>query len=155
MQFFKRATFESMREFESWLENTFAEIESIQSTPANAVDEGLFEDVASVVNDAAELAAFFGYPETIPIRTMRIPIDGKRIIGQLLAWVRVSRSAAENGSAVEELMSKAAVAKVLNVSQKTVDNERQRGRLPYVKVGVQVRFRRSDVRNYIEAGKVR
>ncbi len=140
-------------DFEIWLESAYTEIESIQLTPVD--DEGLFEDVASVVDNAAEFATFFGYPEPIPVRPMRTPIDGKRIIGQLLAWVRVTQVNSLAGVAVEELMSKAEVAKVLRVSQKTVDNERQRGKHPFVKIGIQVRFPRSDVRDYIEASKVK
>jgi len=144
----------TLDDFEIWLQSAFAAIEAKQSTPECAVDESLYEDVAGIVDDAAEFATFFGCPEIIGTRLTRTPIDGKRIVGRLLAWVR-AKADAQCEHAVTELMSKAAVAKVLHVSQKTVDNERQRGNLPYVKIGAQVRFRRSDVRDYIEASMVK
>jgi excisionase family DNA binding protein len=155
MQFSDKNASESIRNFESWLESAIAEINALEMTPADAVDEGLFEDVASVVNHAAELATNFGYPEAIPIRQMLRPIEGKRIVGRLVSWVRANAVYADPSGPIEELMGKAEVAKVLRVSQKTIDNERQRGKLPFVKIGMQVRFRRSDVRNYIEAGMVK
>lgn len=54
----------------------------------------------------------------------------------------------------ERLRTKKEAAKFLGVSEPTIDRFRSDGHLPYVKIGVQVRFTDSDLADFINRCRV-
>lgn len=53
---------------------------------------------------------------------------------------------------VDQLLTKQDASRILGISTKTLDRERSRRKLGFVMVGGSVRFRRADLRAYIESG---
>lgn len=51
---------------------------------------------------------------------------------------------------MEKLYTTDTLAELLQVSQRTIRRERKEGRLPFVRVRGQIRYRESDVRAYLE-----
>ena len=78
----------SIREFESILESTFEQLEQLHSTPLEIADNFLMEEVAEFVSEVSSQATYFNCPIVVPVRSMRTPLEGMRIVGRLLAWVR-------------------------------------------------------------------
>mgnify|MGYP000856839459 CR=1 FL=1 len=56
-----------------------------------------------------------------------------------------------NGNQKTKLLSKADVAEIYSVSQRTIDRLAARGKLPRVKIGGCVRFRLADVVKLMES----
>jgi excisionase family DNA binding protein len=54
----------------------------------------------------------------------------------------------------DPLLTRKQLAEALGVTERWVSRSHEMGRLPYVKVGKLIRFRRSDVVKYIEANRV-
>jgi excisionase family DNA binding protein len=54
-----------------------------------------------------------------------------------------------------DLLTKKDCAALLHVTERTIDNLRERGQLPFVKLGAIVRFRRSDIEGVLEANSHR
>jgi excisionase family DNA binding protein len=51
---------------------------------------------------------------------------------------------------VQKLYTTETLAELLQVSPRTIRRERKEGRLPFVRVRGQIRYRESDVRSYLE-----
>jgi len=51
---------------------------------------------------------------------------------------------------VQKLYTTETLAELLQVSPRTIRRERKEGRLPFVRVRGQIRYRESDVRQYLE-----
>ncbi len=56
-----------------------------------------------------------------------------------------------NGTQASALHDKAYAAKFLGISRETLDKLRRDGKITYVKMGVLVRFRDEDLRDYIDS----
>jgi predicted DNA-binding transcriptional regulator AlpA len=58
-----------------------------------------------------------------------------------------------NNNKVEQLLDTNEVSKILGLSCKSLANSRYKGcglKIPYIKIGKLVRYKRSDIENYIE-----
>lgn len=126
---------ETIREFELILESTFTQLRQMRLTPVELIDESLMEDAAEMVSEIASQATFFNYPGLIPSRTMLTPLNGMRIVGRILAWVR-----AEMLRESPFLDIRQAMRYVGATSEKQIYGAIERGRLESLKVGKELRF---------------
>jgi len=82
---------------------------------------------------------------TVPFGTISIPEQSKKLIGEILDTKRIS-----SGKYVR--MFEDRFAELLGVQPSTIRHYVFRKIIPYVKVGVKVRFRPSDIQNIQEKG---
>lgn len=71
------------------------------------------------------------------------------IANKALGADTATQEVAFNGTSVPFVMTKPQAAKYLQVSERTIDNLRSARVLPYCRVGGSVRFRRTDLDNYL------
>ena len=60
----------------------------------------------------------------------------------------------QDDSQYAELLDKRSVARVLRISQRTLDNRIAAGTIPFVKIGKVVRFIPSDIQQFIASHRV-
>jgi hypothetical protein len=129
------ANLRSIRDFEDQVEHQFDQFCAMRSGPAECIDEFVMEDVADAVNDVVHQATYFNFSETIPSRIMCTPLEGMRIMGRILAWVRSERLRESPFLDIRQAMRYMGMA-----SEKQIYGAIERGRLESLKAGKELRF---------------
>lgn len=108
-------------------------------------DETTFEDAASLLKQANELAIQYGIPFE-PIGRMCNPADALNIVTRYLLAIK------QAGTTLELVTTKEA-AKLLNISERSLWNYAESGELPRVRMGSAIRYHKDDLQTFIRGKK--
>ena len=136
---------QNIRDFESILESAYERLREWDSTPLEIADDFLMEDVTNLVREIISQSTYFNCPIVISNRSMRTPLEGMQIVGQLLGWVR------------EEMLRESpfldirqAVRYVGATSEKQIYGAIERGRLESMKCGKELRFTQDMLKGFMQ-----
>ena len=108
-------------------------------------DETTFEDAASLLKQANELAILHGV-DIESIGQMTTPAHAISVVSRYMLAIERSRSTIELATTKE-------TAKLLNISERTLWSYAESCELPRVMLGAAVRYHRDDIQRFIEAKK--